>query len=93
MLNGINGPEPQPAIQRSHHANDGGAGNLGYFKQEKKKKKDEDESDTLELSSKKEEEEEIAAEEKKPDEAGSKIRTFWLKIRGVFTETVSEDEQ
>lgn len=84
----INGPEPTPAIQRSHHTNDGGAGNLGYFQQEKKKKKEEkDENDILELSTKKDEDDE---EEKKPDSIGSKIKTFWFNIHGIFSEVVDD---
>ena len=36
MSFGINGPDSNmPAIQKSHHTNDGGAGNLGYFQQQK----------------------------------------------------------
>ena len=38
MSFGINGPDNLPAIQKSHHTNDGGAGNLGYFQQERKQK-------------------------------------------------------
>ena len=38
MSFGINGPDNIPAIQKSHHTNDGGAGNLGYFQQRRKKK-------------------------------------------------------
>ncbi len=45
MSFGINGPEPTPAIQKSHHTNDGGAGNLGYFNQ-KKKQRDEEDNET-----------------------------------------------
>ena len=44
MSFGINGPENLPAIQKSHHTNDGGAGNLGYFQQERKNKKDNEDS-------------------------------------------------
>ena len=52
----INGPDNIPSIQKSHHTNDGGAGNLGYFQQERKKKQEEkEEQDVFELSSKKEE--------------------------------------
>lgn len=88
MLNGINGPDPSPMIQRSHHTNDGGAGNLGYFQQEKKKKKDEDENDTIELSTKKDndDEEEEKESAKKLDAAGKRIKTFWYKIHGLFSE-------
>ena len=52
MSFGINGPENIPAIQKSHHTNDGGAGNLGYFQQGKKKKEEEkEENDIVEFSS------------------------------------------
>ena len=52
MSFGINGPENVPAIQKSHHTNDGGAGNLGYFQQGKKKKEEEkEENDIVEFSS------------------------------------------
>ena len=58
MSFGINGPDNIPSIQKSHHTNDGGAGNLGYFQQQKKKKEgnDKDENDVFEFSSKKEQE-------------------------------------
>lgn len=86
----INGPEPTPAIQPSHQTNDGGAGNLGYFQQEKKKKKeDKDDNDILELSNKKDEEETIEAK-KEPDYIGSKIKTFWFKIHGIFSEVIDD---
>ncbi len=90
----INGPDPTPAIQRAFHANDGGAGNLGYFNQGKKKKKDEDkdENDVLELSTKKDEEAEEEKEEKNPDSIGIKIKTFWFRIHGIFSEVVEDSE-
>ena len=53
MSFGINGPDNNlPAIQKSHHTNDGGAGNLGYFQQQKKQQdeKKEDESDVFQSS-------------------------------------------
>ena len=49
----ISGPSPvnKPMIQESQNMqNDGGAGNLGYFKRGKQKKKKEDELDSFELS-------------------------------------------
>ena len=55
MSFGINGPDRIPSIQKSHHTNDGGAGNLGYLQQEKKKKDEKEEQDVFELSSKEEE--------------------------------------
>lgn len=59
MSFGINGPNNIPAIQKSHHANDGGAGNLGYFQQERKQKeKKQEEEDTFEFSSSKDNEDE-----------------------------------
>ncbi|MBQ3640796.1 hypothetical protein II906_02540 [bacterium] len=46
MSFGINGPDSNmPAIQKSHHTNDGGAGNLGYFQQQKKQKDEEKEQE------------------------------------------------
>lgn len=74
----INGPENIPAIQKSHHTNDGGAGNLGYFQQQKKKKENEKETkDVFEISSKSEEEEEELTVEDFKD----KIKNFWLKFK------------
>lgn len=93
MSFGISGPDPTGAIQPSHHTNDGGAGNLGYFQQGKKKKKDDkEENDTLELSTKKEEKE-LEIEEKKPDSIGTKIKTFWFNLHGIFNEVVDEEAQ
>ena len=91
----ISGPEPTSAIQRTHQSNEGGAGNLGYFQQGKKKKKDEneDENDKLELSTKKNNEDDDDANEKMPDSIGSKIKTFWFKINGVFNEVVEDSNQ
>ncbi len=90
----INGPDSTPAISPAHQTTDGGAGNLGYFNQGKKKKKEEEknESDTIELSTKKEEEEEVK-DDKKPDSIGSKIKTFWFRIHGVFSEVVDESNK
>ena len=80
MSFGINGPENLPAIQKSHHTNDGGAGNLGYFQQERKNKKDnEDESDIFELSSKKEDNEDPFLMENL-DSIGTRIKNFWLSL-------------
>jgi len=90
MSFGISGPDPTPSIQPSHRASDGGAGNLGYFQQEKKKKEEKDENDTFELSEKNEEKIE-KEEDKKPDSIGTKIKTFWFNLHGIFNEVV-EDE-
>ena len=85
----ISGPEPTPAIQPSHQTSDGGAGNLGYFKQEKKKKDEEkEENDILELSTKKDEEE--TEDDKKPDSIGTKIKTFWFNLHRIFNEVVDD---
>lgn len=77
----INGPDNIPAIQKSHHTNDGGAGNLGYFQQEKKKKEEEEkqENDILELSTKKENDDDdlLMAE---LDSIGTRIKTFWKML-------------
>ena len=80
MSFGINGPDNLPAIQKSHHANDGGAGNLGYFQQERKKKDEQnkDESDVFELSSKKEDNEDPLMEDL--DSIGTRIKNFWLGL-------------
>ena len=80
MSFGINGPENLPAIQKSHHTNDGGAGNLGYFQQERKKKDEQnkDESDVFELSSKKEDNEDPLMEDL--DSIGTRIKNFWLGL-------------
>jgi hypothetical protein len=82
MSLGINGPDNNiPAIQKSHHTNDGGAGNLGYFQQERKKKEEkDDENDVFELSSNKEDEN----KEEEIDELGSltlKIKNFWKSLK------------
>ena len=76
MSFGINGPDNLPAIQKSHHTNDGGAGNLGYFQQERKKKKDDE--DVFELSSKKEDNEDPLMEDL--DSIGTRIKNFWLGL-------------
>ena len=80
MSFGINGPDNLPAIQKSHHTNDGGAGNLGYFQQERKKKDEQnkDESDVFELSSKKEDNEDPLMEDL--DSIGTRIKNFWLGL-------------
>ena len=82
MSFGINGPENTPAIQKSHHTNDGGAGNLGYFQREgKKKKKDEkEESDIFEFSGKKESEDDEQDNKFELDSIGSKIKQFWMNL-------------
>ncbi len=77
MSFGINGPDNIPAIQKSHHTNDGGAGNLGYFQQRRKKKNDEEEEkDIFEFSSKEEESDEVT----KVDSIGNRIKNFWMKF-------------
>ena len=90
----INGPENIPSIQKSHHTNDGGAGNLGYFQQERKKKQEEkEEQDVFELSSKKEDEEDPLMEEL--DSIGTKIKNFWKSLHENFNdndEKKPEDE-
>ena len=80
MSFGINGPDNLPAIQKSHHTNDGGAGNLGYFQQERKKKDEQnkDESDVFEFSSKKEENDDPLMEDL--DSIGTRIKNFWLSL-------------
>ncbi len=83
MSFGINGPDNIPAIQRSHHTNDGGAGNLGYFKRKKddddeNKDKKNEESDTFEFSGEKEDNEDYLMEEL--DSIGTKIKNFWLNL-------------
>ena len=90
MSFGISGPDPTPSILPSQRASDGGAGNLGYFQQEKKKKEEKDENDTIELTTKKDEETE-KEEEKKPDSIGTKIKTFWFNLHGIFNEVVDDD--
>lgn len=80
MSFGINGPENIPSIQKSHHTNDGGAGNLGYFKRQKKKHEDEtEEEDIFELSSKDNEEEE--KHEDTIENVGNRIKNFWIKFK------------
>ena len=90
MSFGINGPENIPAIQKSHHANDGGAGNLGYFRQQKKKKKDEEkeEKDVFEFSSQDDKEDPLMEE---LDTLGQKVKNFWLKLNNPFMKENPED--
>ena len=89
MSFGINGPDRTPAIQKSHHANDGGAGNLGYFQQGKKKKKKEEkeEQDVFEFSSK-EKEEPLMQE---LDSIGQRVKNFWMKLNNPFMKENPED--
>ncbi len=77
MSFGINGPDNNmPSIQKSHHTNDGGAGNLGYFQRERKKKQeDDDQIDVFEASSKEEEKDDPVLENL--DMIGSRIRAFF----------------
>ena len=78
MSFGINGPDNIPAIQKSHHTNDGGAGNLGYFQQERKKKDDKEEQDVFEFSSKKDNEDDPLMDEL--DTIGDRIKNFWKSL-------------
>ena len=79
MSFGINGPDSNlPAIQKSHHTNDGGAGNLGYFQQERKKKDEKEEQDVFEFSSKKEDDDDPLMEEL--DSIGTRIKNFWKSL-------------
>lgn len=88
MSFGINGPDNIPSIQKAHHTNDGGAGNLGYFQQGKKQKDEEQpkqENDIFELSTKKE----IVELEDDPlmvelDAIGTRIKTFWKMLHENF---------
>lgn len=91
MSFGINGPDnSMPAIQKSHHTNDGGAGNLGYFQREKKKKEDEkEEQDVFELSSGKTEEEPLMDE---LDSIGSRIKSFWKSLHSTFNDEKKPEE-
>ncbi len=77
----INGPDNIPAIQKSHHTNDGGAGNLGYFQQGKKQKDEEEkqENDIFELSTKKDsDEDDLLMVEL--DSIGTRIKNFWKSL-------------
>lgn len=89
MSFGINGPDRTPAIQKSHHANDGGAGNLGYFQQQKKEE-EKNEADVFELSSEEEDKENPLLVEL--DSLGSKIKNFWFKLNKSFVEKKSEEQ-
>ena len=82
MSFGINGPDNLPSIQKSHHTNDGGAGNLGYFQRERKKKDQEqkEENDVFELSSKKDDDENYDNIEINLDSIGKKIKDFWFNL-------------
>ncbi len=80
MSFGINGPENIPSIQKSHHTNDGGAGNLGYFQQNRKKKKDDEENDVFEFSSDENEKEKNELLLDNLDSIGNKIKG-WLGIK------------
>lgn len=89
MSFGINGPDRTPSIQKSHHANDGGAGNLGYFEQQKKKKDEEEKSDVFEFSSQENDEENPLIIEL--DNIGTKVKNFWFKLNKSFVEKKSEE--
>ncbi len=95
MSFGINGPDNLPAIQKSHHTNDGGAGNLGYFQRDGNKKQQQnkkDEHDIFELSSKEESEEEENFDINL-DSIGTKIKNFWLKIHNKSEEEKKSEDQ
>jgi len=83
MSFGINGPMPsnnKPMIQESQNMqNDGGAGNLGYFRRGKQKKKKEDELDSFELSG--EDSFETSLEEIEPE---IDLKSIGNKIKGLF---------
>lgn len=84
MSFGINGPDKIPSIQKSHHTNDGGAGNLGYFHQENKEenKEKQEETDIFESSKKKDLNNDPLLNEL--DSLGKKIKNFWLKLYSPF---------
>lgn len=81
MSFGINGPDNNlPAIQKSHHTNDGGAGNLGYFNQRRKRKEKEEEEpqDSFESSTQEDKSELLLNE---MDSIGTMIKNFWLTLK------------
>ena len=84
MSFGINGPDNIPAIQKSHHTNDGGAGNLGYFQQERKTKEEKEEQDVFESSSKKADEDDPLMVDL--DSIGSRIKNFWKSLNENFSD-------
>ena len=90
MSFGINGPDRIPSIQKSHHTNDGGAGNLGYFQQGKKKKDEKEEQDVFEFSSKEEEKEDALLIEL--DSIGSRIKRTWMKLHNPFMKEIPEEK-
>ncbi len=86
----INGPDNIPSIQKSHHTNDGGAGNLGYFQQERKKKDEEkEEQDVFESSNKKDDDIDLIEEDL--DFIGKKIKNFWTVIHNNLKEKKTEE--
>ena len=90
MSFGINGPDSNlPAIQKSHHANDGGAGNLGYFQQQKKQKDEEkeDESDVFQSSTGKSGDE-LSMEEL--ESLSDKVKGF---LRSIFKKEEKPEEK
>jgi hypothetical protein len=95
MSFGINGPDNIPSIQKSHHTNDGGAGNLGYFQQQKKKKEgnNKDENDIFEFSSKKDKEEEWDDETIEVESIRQKIRGFWKSLHESLKEEKNPEEE
>ncbi len=81
MSFGINGPDSNmPSIQKSHHTNDGGAGNLGYFQRRQKKEEKEDENDVFEFSSEENKEEHEDPLMENLNSIGNKIKG-WLGIK------------
>ena len=84
MSFGINGPDRKPAIEKPQNMmNNGGGGNLGYFRQELKEKEEKEEQDVLELSNSKDIEEELEQfedYESTLNTIGTKIKNFWFKI-------------
>lgn len=96
MSFGINGPERRPAIEKPQNMmNNGGGGNLGYFRQEKKEKEDKNEQDILELSNKEESEEELEKfqdYESTVNSIGTKIKNFWFKIHDITNENKEETD-
>ncbi len=89
MSFGINGPDHIPSIQKSHHTNDGGAGNLGYFKQRKKKEEEKEEQDIFESSTKQEDKSELLLDEM--DTIGSRIKNFFKNLKQGSSEEINEE--
>lgn len=90
MSFGINGPDNIPAIQKSHHTNDGGAGNLGYFNQRKKRKEEEEEPQDSFESSTQEDKSELLLNEM--DSIGTMIKNFWLTLKSGLKNDEEENK-